>query len=293
MALGARVFCRHAEVREWQRRIQEGERLTMSYAKGYDTYAGDDNPETPQVINFYMAKLAGMDFVFIKARQGSYGDPLFTSHWERAKAAGLARGAYDWLSPTCDPQIQAVQFVGQLGGDFGELPLVVDYEQQPIGWPQWPDSGRARTYLKEWLETVKRLTKTTPMIYTGPSYWQQFGGSDSYWGQYYLWLAQYSNDHKTPLAGGPKVPAPWKTWDFWQYGDKLDGLAVGLESKDGDYNYFNGDMTTFNIRFGLAQPEPPPEPPAPPDLPKSGTLRITTEYDLADGQYLTKTEIIP
>jgi lysozyme len=219
------------------------------YALGFDIYRGDDNIETPNKINFNLAIENNMSFVFIKAGGGRFVDPLFKDSWARSKDVGLLRGAYWWLTPDRSPSEQVTTLLSQLNGDIGELPVVVDYERQPTGWPQWADRGRALNYLKQFLYEVEVYTKKIPAIYTGPSYWAEMGSTDSYWLKYPLWIANYSNDHKTPL-NQPIVPKPWSFWTFWQWGDKLDGLKIGLESKDADYNYYNGTVSDLLLRYG-------------------------------------------
>jgi GH25 family lysozyme M1 (1,4-beta-N-acetylmuramidase) len=49
-----------------------------------------------------------------------------------------------------------------------------------------------------------------------------------------LWLANYS---KTPAS-----VYPWSKWDFWQFTNRLDGLAFGAESRMIDADYFNGSL---------------------------------------------------
>ena len=238
--------------------------MTFTYPRGIDTstYSGKTD--------FVKMKSTGITFVIPKCSDVSfwrqpYTDNQFKATWSGAKAAGLARGAYHWLSPSIDPLKQAQYFVTQFGGDFGELPPVVDYETQRPFMPQWKDAGRARNYLKQFLEEVYRLTRIKSMIYTGAPYWKAFGSSDPYWAQYPLWIAQYTNDHKTPLPQGPTIPRPWTSWALWQYADKGDEFK-----HDGKYFGQTGldvDMNFYNPASGLLPTVPLDSPPAPQEPP--------------------------
>ena len=46
------------------------------------------------------AKQAGATYVFIKASQATSTDPQFLDNWQKAKDAGLLRGAYHYLDYT-------------------------------------------------------------------------------------------------------------------------------------------------------------------------------------------------
>ncbi len=52
---------------------------------------------------------------------------------------------------------------------------------------------------------------------------------------------------------------PWASWTFWQWTDKGDGLAFGMESKGLDMNWFNGTEQELRKWAGV-EPGPPPEP---------------------------------
>ena len=56
------------------------------------------------------------------------------------------------------------------------------------------------------------------------------------------------------------VPKPWaKTeWLLWQFTDNGDGKIYGVESKNIDLNYFNGDIAAFRPIGTQDTPLPPP-----------------------------------
>jgi len=189
------------------------------------------------------AKAAGAAFVFIKASQATFTDPLFKVNWQRAKDAGLLRGAYHYLDYTKPSRDQANYYADLLDADPGELDPVVDYEQRRTD----NNVGAARLALRDFLEQLK-ARGYTPMLYTAPAFWATYGSTDVYWQQYRLWIAHYTT------ASAPTVPAPWKAWTFWQYTSKGDGPTYGTESYNVDLNYFNGTLEELYQLAGVPLP---------------------------------------
>jgi lysozyme len=189
------------------------------------------------------AKAAGAAFVFIKASQATFTDPLFKVNWQKAKDAGLLRGAYHYLDYTKPGRDQADYYATLLDADRGELPPVVDYEQRRTD----NNVGAARLALRDFLEQLK-ARGYTPMVYTAPAFWSTYGSTDVYWQQYRLWIAHYTT------ASAPTVPAPWKAWTFWQYTSKGDGPTYGTESYNVDLNRFNGTLEELYQLAGISIP---------------------------------------
>jgi GH25 family lysozyme M1 (1,4-beta-N-acetylmuramidase) len=224
-------------------------------ASGVDVSYWQDDNYTPEQIN-WQTLASKASFAFIRAGGYSLIDTDFTYNWQHSKSAGIPRGAYWYLTSDAPAKSAALKFVSACQGDFGELPLVADYE-----WQSWSSAGTARLYLKDFLLEVERLTGRMPMIYTSASRWATWGSSDVYWMRYELWVANYN-------VATPVIPKPWSSWLFWQYGTPTIVPAEwGVESKEIDANYFNGTLAQFNQRFGVNNiPEPEPVPETPPAL---------------------------
>jgi hypothetical protein len=89
-------------------------------------------------------------------------------------------------------------------------------------------------------------------VYTSRSKWAQLATTDAAWVAYlpYLWLAQYplkpdGTYYRTLAEVAEKATprlAPWPKTDIWQFTDRCDGLAYGLESRAGDGNRFDGTL---------------------------------------------------
>jgi GH25 family lysozyme M1 (1,4-beta-N-acetylmuramidase)/uncharacterized protein YraI len=229
----------------------------MANVIGPDISFYQDDPETPQGVNFIRMRQYAQ-FIIVRAGQNLWGDRDFKANWNGAKAAGLPRGAYWFYDSRIDPKLQAEKWASMFEGDFGELPLFGDFEDTyhgPYdGWKHWYD----------FLERFKQLIPAGKEIgvYTGYYYWLEntvsagiTTASLNYFKQYPLWIAAYN-----PV--GPTVPKPWDAWTFWQFTDNGNGPNYGVESLNIDLNYFNGDQTAFEQRFGITLgPIPEPTPP--------------------------------
>ena len=212
-------------------------------------------------VNFDKMHLNGADFVICRAGQRTWPDPLFKEYWINSKGV-MPRGSYWFYDSRENPKRQAELWLSLLGKDLGELPLQADFEDRYSG----PYGGWKNLY--DFMERMKVLTgEKTQMVYTGPSYWKEFGQDAPYWLQYELWIANYKTSK-------PIVPAPWKTWRLWQFTAAGDGRAYGVESNGIDLNYFNGTKAEFEAWAGMP-PDGPTTPPEPPVEPVPGRVTLT------------------
>jgi len=120
-------------------------------------------------VDFDRARAAGAHFVFIKATEGAdYVDPNFRSNWARAKAAGMARGAYHFMFWCRTAADQAKWFEANVPNDPDALPPVLDIE-----WNNHsrlcrdrltPDEAYAK--VAAMLQLMEQYTGKLPIIYT-------------------------------------------------------------------------------------------------------------------------------
>jgi lysozyme len=87
------------------------------------------------------------------------------------------------------------------------------------------------TQLRDFLGLIEGRYGVKPILYSGLSFAAaQLQG----FGDYPLWLAEYTS------APMPRIPGGWKTWTFWQYSQdgRIDGVdgAVDLDRFNGDLN---------------------------------------------------------
>jgi len=209
---------------------------------GIDISRWQDDNSTPQMMDFNKSRNAGAHFAFIKASQSTWMDSDIIQNWQHAKDAGMPRGAYHFLDWTTTGTAQGRFFAGVLKNDSGELTPVIDFECRTNN--QGKKIATAELYAI--CNTVELALGRQVMIYTGPSYWREFwdGTHYDYFASRPLWIANYE-------VAKPSIPTPWKTWTFWQYTSKGDGLKFGAESKDLDMDYYNGTIDEFRAAFGL------------------------------------------
>ena len=151
----------------------------------------------PSRIDFRAVKAAGHSLVIVKATEGAtYQSQYFRQDITDARAAGLAVGAYHWVSPTSPADAQARNFLATISGAIGprDLPLALDFEQAGAGHATL-DAIRAALQAAGW----------PTMTYTYPAFWSRNGKADCVnCGRDPLWFADYNAGHNRP------APAPWR-----------------------------------------------------------------------------------
>ena len=228
---------------------------------GADVSVWQDDSSTPQHVNFSKMRTGGAFFVFIKASQSTFLDRDFTLNWENAARAGCPRGAYHFLTWDASPYQQAVTFANLLKNNPPEIAPVLDYECR-TGMTGKNQSEAAWTFISE---VQSRLGKPV-LLYTSPSYWQEFGSTNPKWLSQKLWIANYYQET-------PHLPAPFTEWEFWQFSlGKGQGLSFGCESLDIDLDYYNGSLEKLYHTYGIGTP--PPEPPPPTPTPAQAIIQV-------------------
>jgi len=223
---------------------------------GCDLSKWQDDPATIREIDFKKMYAEGMRFVYIRATLGDTNDANFVQAWKDAKEAGLLRGAYHahqfWLGLS-----QCQRFINRIVNDPGELPPAFDLERGGIG-----AANRTAVTLRMReaigaidFELVKwnRPFGKKMILYTNPDIIVNFLGNNlpAWLLEHELWVAHYG-------VSSPNIGWQYKRFLFHQYTDRGPGLKYGVESKQLDLDYFNGDYASL-LRFcGLDQPETPP-----------------------------------
>src|SRR3954447_4425328 len=152
-------------------------------------------------------KAAGKEFALVKATEStSYRNPWFATDYSRIRRVGMVRGSYHFARPAYPLDTTAVAqaryYVNRLGTSARTsrtLPPALDLEMT---------GGLSRGALVTWgpnfLLTVRRLTRRTPMLYTYPSFWTSALADPVALARYPLWMASYSGG----VGSGPML---------WQY----------------------------------------------------------------------------
>ncbi len=213
----------------------------------------------------------GVKFVFVKASENGFTDPMFNQHWQDAKNAGMLRSAYHFLHPEADAAHQADVFIAAVGADKGELPPVLDLESVYVNGTAiaLPAGNAMVSIVKVWLDRVESAFGRKPMIYTSYVFVNSQRVSAPWLVNYPLWLAQYpyqpgtTQEYKnpqnvpTPNQYMPQQPSGFQPWTFWQYSSKgqMSGFGPGQLL---DFDYFNGTMDDLNkFATGSTSSTPP------------------------------------
>lgn len=166
-------------------------------------------------IDFEAMKASGIDFVYIKATEGTdFMDRMYVANTSAARSAGLPAGAYHFFRFDTDGELQALNFIAALRGQHFALPPAIDVEE----WGN-PD-GYATTQILERLRSMVAEMERhgyKPMLYTNKDGYYRFirGNFDDY----PLWICSFSDpplEHNVPFT-------------LWQYTHR--GEVNGVEDR--------------------------------------------------------------
>ena len=204
--------------------------------------AGIDVSKWQGTVNWKSVQQAGIAFAFARATYGtSEVDSCFNENWQGMQQAGILRGAYHFFLAAEDPTEQAeffIRTVGSLGAN--DLAPVIDVEAGS------GTSSNLAAGVQTWLTTVEQGLGRRPIIYTAPSYWNEY--LTSAFGSYPLWVAEYG-------VSTPKAVNGWTNWTFWQHSST--GAVAGVNGPV-DLDYFNGadEALTAFISASAAASQP-------------------------------------
>lgn len=174
-----------------------------------------------------------------KATEGTgYLSPAFQRDWIGTKEAGKARMAYHYFHPSVQVAAQVrffldnVKTAGLLNGDM----LAVDLEEADGMQPAEVSAAAAM-----FVDMVNSETKGHCTVYTFFNFAEI--GNCAGLGKHPLWIADPSRP-----AGQPRIPHPWKAWDFHQYGI--------IRGEDADIANFGNLDAMLPLGVLVSSPEP-------------------------------------
>lgn len=177
---------------------------------------GIDVSSNDGTVDWYALHQAGsVDFAWVKATEGfTYDDPTFRPNINGANRVGIAVGAYHFARPHSNTaQAEADHFLSIIG-DTPLLAACLDFEDDKF-------TGGGADWALNWLQRVESRRGITPHLYTYTSYWRAHGSPDPAFLCYPLWIAAYQ-------GYAPTLPAPWATWDIWQF--TSSGRVAGINT---------------------------------------------------------------
>lgn len=180
-----------------------------------DVKRGVDLSHYQGLVNFQQVAAAGLDFVYLKATQGTdYTDPTYAQHASAVAKTALLHGAYHYFQPDQDPVAQARHFVQQVRMSRHSMPPMLDVET--VGQAS---ADTIRKGVLIWLQHVHQALNCRPILYSYGDFWQQNLGPAL--NAYPFWLADYSKSLQ--------VPTGLQNLRLWQY--SATGRVPGIENQ--------------------------------------------------------------
>jgi lysozyme len=172
-----------------------------------------------------------VDFVFMRATKGlELIDFQLKNNWEGAKRAKILRGAYHFYRFDLDPSRQAQFFLDNVPIEAGDLPPVLDIENDKKTDDARLDKEDVRKGIATWLVLVEKNVGVKPIIYCNLDYYRRY--IDGKFPNYKIWIANYNNIKGVKLPDG-------RSWLIWQLSEST--RCKGISEKM-DFNIFNGSM---------------------------------------------------
>lgn len=196
-------------------------------------------------IDFAAARAAGTRFVFIKATEGGdYLDPMFQKHWQRARAAGVAPGAYHFVYWCRSAQEQVDWFIQNVPNDPFALPPVLDLEwnNHSQSCRNQPEPEEAFAMAMVMLDAMERHYGKMPIIYTDINFHRDVLAGRNL--QNTMWLRS--------VAAEPHHRYHNERWTFWQW--TQTGTMPGVRTEV-DRNSFYGSEDEW-VHFILTGCDP-------------------------------------
>ena len=187
-------------------------------------------------IDYNAARAEGVHFVFIKGTEGKdYIDPNFYDNWRRARDAGIARGAYHFMTWCSLASDQAAWFIKNIPNDPDALPPVLDLE--------WNNHSSCKNKFgkEDILEKVRYMlaameahTGKLPIIYTDIAFHRDILAGEHFDNTFWLRSTAAEPDHKYHRR-------PWTFWQWTQTGT-MSGINVEV-----DRNVFYGTPDEWTV----------------------------------------------
>lgn len=182
-------------------------------------------------INLDAAASDGIEFIFIKASEGSeHKDTNFNINYDKARKAGLKTGAYHYFRFDKDGVKQARNFLEALNHRHLDLGIAIDVEE--AGNAHGVDTTDVKRRLRDMVDYLNLLGHRV-MLYTNrDGYYdyiaEEFQGSP-------LWICSFN---RVPINAD---------WTFWQYDHH--GRVKGIKG-DVDLNAYVGSRKDWDYNFG-------------------------------------------
>ena len=180
---------------------------------------------------------SGVKFAWIKATEGGdHIDAKFQANWDRAKAVGIARGAYHFVYWCRSPMEEVRWFEQNVPVEADSLPPVLDVESDSESRTCHRHLEQQQTIaeMQMMLQEMERYFGKKPIIYTSVDFYQAIL-SDGAFADYPMWVRS--------TKYYPSVKYGGRSWMIWQY--QADGHIPGIRGEV-DRNVFYGSRDQWN-----------------------------------------------
>lgn len=197
---------------------------------------GIDVARYQENVDFAAARDDGIRFVYMKATEGKdYIDPNFLRNWDRARQAGMPRGAYHFMNWCSSAEEQAAWFTRMVPNDADALPPVLDLEwQNSSRCPNKASRAETLVNVRLMLEAMEQHTGKLPVIYTDINFHRDIMENEPFANMFWL----------RSTAAEPQKRYLNRTWTFWQW--TQTGIVRGVRG-DVDRNAFFGSESDWQI----------------------------------------------
>ncbi len=198
-------------------------------------------------VDYYQAKQAGMEFVFLRIGYNKTFDTCFEKDYKAAVAAGLKVGAYFYtLSTTTDQATaDATRVLGWLADRHLDFPVAYDVEDSRQKKASMKDTN-AKMY-NAFKNKLEEGGVYDAMLYTGEAFYNSYFNKNLVTDD--LWIAKYNM--KEPSVGRDiaiwQFSSDYISTSYWT--GKLDRNALFADS-------FQGSRTKYKAKTTNPYPEP-------------------------------------
>jgi len=195
-------------------------------------------------IDFDAARNGGTHFVYMKSTEGKdYIDPNFRDNWSRARQAGVARGAYHFMTWCSLASEQAAWFVRNVPNDPDALPPVLDLEfNNHSKCKNKHDRQDLLEKVRVMLAAMEAHTGKVPIIYTDINFHREVLAGEHFDNAFWLRSTAAEPHHKYSN----------RNWMMWQW--TQTGTMAGVRTEV-DRNAFYGSPDDW-VQFLLTGCDP-------------------------------------
>jgi lysozyme len=203
--------------------------------------AGFDLSAHMKAIPYRSLRQHSVDFVYLRATRGSSSHEAdFPEAWHNLSKCDVARGVIHDFRPDHAVDKQIANVMKHTGGQFGELPAVVDVERAHGTKRHRCEVSLPK--LMEFIEALEQQSKHTVVLKTSGEFWNAHydcaasrdSTVDATITDRPLWVVD-------PDKASPQLPNQWSDWALWQRSSKG---RLGRDEKVA-VDTFNGSSATF------------------------------------------------